>query len=184
MKSNIRAVGAAAAMLAVGGSAVFASAGSATAVHPPNTSGHVIDIGPSPVGLPQSCTFANNDASFLTVSGNVVSHDETNKNGDWGGVTFEGTAIFQETPYNGFDPNTGAPIDTGPPVQLYVGRLSYWSGGGNNDGGQTEGGFTADFHGTALEGTGTIDLHVTGHGTTNNAGNPTSNVANVKLSCS
>ena len=184
IKTNIRAAGVAAAILAVGGSAVPAPAGSASAGHPPNTSGFPIDLGPAPNGLPQSCTFANNDASFVTVGGNAVSHETTNKNGDWGGLTFEGTAIFEETPYDGFNTTTGAPIDDGPSVPLYVGHLTYWNGGGNNAGGQTEGGFTADFHGTALVGTGTIDIHVTAHGTTNNAGTPTANVANVSVSCS
>ena len=155
----------------------------ASAVHPPNTSGHTIDIGPSPTGLPTTCQFPNNDASFLTVSGNAVSHMTSNKNGDWGGLTFEGTAIFQEAPYSGFDSN-GNPIDTGPPVQLYEGHLTYWTGGGNNAGGQTEGGFTANFHGMALSGSGTLDIHVNAHGTTNNAGTPTANVINVSVTCS
>lgn len=172
-----------AATMAIGGIGVFAPTVLASAVHPPDTAGHVIDLGPSPLGLPANCPFANGDASFVTVGGNAVSHETSNKNGDWGGLTFEGTAIFQEAPYSGFD-DMGNPIDTGAPVQLYEGHLSYWNGGGNNSGGQTEGGATLDFHGTALAGTGTLDLHVNFHGTANNAGTPTANVQNVNIACS
>ena len=181
-KTSTRAAGAAAAALAIGSFAVFAPNVFASAGHPPTTSGHVIDLGPSPVGVPSNCPFANNDASVVTVGGNAVSHDTSNKNGDWGGLTFEGTAIFQEAPYSGFD-QFGNPIDTGPPVQLYEGHLSYWEGGGNNAGGQSEGGFTLDFHGTALSGTGKLDLHVNVHSATNDKGNPTANVANVSVTC-
>jgi hypothetical protein len=181
-KPFARAACSAAAIATVGGMTVLVPVASASAIHPPNPGGHVIGLGPSPTGV-GNCTFANDDASFLTVSGNVVVHDTSNKNGDWGGLTFEGTAIFQEAPYNGFS-SDGNPIDIGPPVHLYEGHLSYWSGGGNNAGGQSEGGFTADFHGTAIRGTGTLDLHVTVHGTTNNAGTPTNSVGNVNATCS
>jgi hypothetical protein len=182
-KTIICSAGAAATMLATGGLAVFTPIVSASAIHPPNTSGQVIDLGPSPAGLPSNCPFANDDASFVTVAGNAVAHDTTNANGDWGGLTFEGTVIFQEAPYSGFD-DFGSPIDSGPAVPLYEGHLSYWNGGGNNAGGQTEGGATVGFHGTALSGPGTIDIHVNFQGTTNNAGTPTANVANVKVTCS
>jgi hypothetical protein len=181
-RTTICSAGAVATMLATGGLAVFTPIVSASAIHPP-APGNVIDLGPSPVALPSNCPFANEDASFWTVGGNAVEHDTSNKNGDWGGLTFEGTAIFQEAPYSGFD-EYGSPIDTGPAVPLYEGHLSYWSGDGNNAGGQTEGGATADFHGTALSGTGSIDIHVDFQSTTNNAGNPTANHANVKVTCS
>ena len=175
-----RATSVAASAVIIGGLCAFAAAAGASATHP-NPSGHVIDLGPSPTGV-GNCTFANNDASFLVVSGNVVRHDTTNKNGDWGGITFTGDAIFQEAPYSGFDSN-GNPIDTGAPVGLYEGHLTYWTGGGNNAGGQSEGGETVTFHGTALSGAGTLDIHVNGHGTTNNSGAPTANVLNVSVSC-
>jgi hypothetical protein len=183
--TTLRKASARAACLAAGaisiGFAGFAPSASASAIHP-DPSGHAVDLGPSPTGV-GNCSFPNNDASFLTVSGNAVKHETSNKNGDWGGITFEGTAIFQEAPYSGFDSN-GNPIDTGSPVQLYEGHLSYWNGGGNNAGGQSEGGFTADFHGTALFGSGTLDIHVNVHGTTNNSGTPTANVTNVSVACS
>ena len=168
---------------ALAGAALFASwaPASASAIHP-NPTGHVIDIGPAPTALPANCPFPNNDASFLVVSGNVVKHDTTNKNGDWGGLTFEGDAIFQEAPYSGFDPVTGNPIDTGPAVQYYEGHLTYWEGGGNNATGQNEGGSTLNFHGTGP--LGTLDVHVNGHGTINDNGTPTSNVFNLNASCS
>lgn len=168
--------------MTIGSLAAFVPSASAAAMHPPTVAGHTIELGPSPVGV-GNCTFANNDSSFLTVSGNAVSHETTNKNGDWGGITFEGTAIFQEAPYDGID-SSGNPIDIGPPVQLYEGHLSYCNGGGNNAGGQSEGGFTVDFHGTALSGSGTLDIHANVHGTTNDSGKSTANVGNVSVACS
>jgi hypothetical protein len=180
-KTSLRAV-VAAAVLATGGSALFAPNVFASASHP-NPAGQVIEIGPSPVGV-GNCSFANNDASFMVVSGHAVSHETSNKNGDWGGLTFTGTAIFQEAPYMDMG---GMIMDTGAPVQMYEGHLSYWTGGGNNAGGQTEGGLTLDFHGTAISGsgaTGSFDLHVNGHQTTNDAGNITANVTNVNVTCS
>jgi hypothetical protein len=185
-KTTICSAGAVATMLATGSFAVFTPIVSASATHSQSTAGNTIDLGPSPTGLPSNCPFANDDASFLTVGGNAVEHDTTVVHdgilADWSGFTFEGTAIFQEAPY-GFDEN-GNPVDTGPPVPLYEGHFTFWNGGGNNFGGQTEGGATADFHGTALSGTGTIDIHVNFQGTTNNAGNPTASVANVSVTCS
>jgi hypothetical protein len=185
-KIAIGTAGLAAVALVMGSAVAFAPIASASAFHP-DPSGHTIGVGPSPTGV-GNCAFANDDASFLVVRGNVVLHDSTNKNGDWGGMTFEGDAIFQEAPYSGFDDN-GNPIDTGAPVGLYEGRLTYWAGGGNNVTGQSEGGFTLTFHGTAVDGAGTIDIHVTAHqtlvhGTVASSGTPTANVGNVKVSCS
>lgn len=178
-----RSIGAAAAaVLFASSSTLLAMPGASAAAFHPDPSGHVIELGPSPTGV-GNCTFPNDDASFLTVSGNVVVHDTSNKNGDWGGATFEGTAILREAPYSGFD-SFGNPIDTGAPVDLYEGHLSYWSGGGNNAGGQTEGGFTADFHGTAMSGSGSIDIHVSVHSTTNDSATPTANALNVSVTCS
>jgi hypothetical protein len=157
-----------------------ASTAFASASHP-NPVGHTFDIGPAPTALPSNCSFANQDASFLLISGSAVSHDTSNKNGDWGGLTIQGTAIFQEAPFSGFDDN-GNPIDTGAPVPLYQGHVSIWTGGGNNAGGQSEFGLTVDFHGSSASGN--LDLHVTAHQTANNSGNLTASVQNVKVTCS
>jgi len=184
-KSAIGVAGLAAAVF-MGSAVAVAPIASASAFHP-DPSGHTLGLGPSPTGV-GNCPFANDDATFLVVSGNVVLHESTNKNGGWGGLTFEGDAIFREAPYSGFDDN-GNPIDTGAPVALYEGRLTYWEGGGNNATGQSEGGLTATFHGAAINGVGTVDIHVTAHqtlvhGTVDSPGTPTANVGNVNVSCS
>jgi len=181
---KIKPIAATAVALATAGTSMFLAipGAFASAGHPPTVYGHIIDIGPSPDGI-GNCTFANNDASFFTVTGNAVAHDTSNANGDWGGLTFTGTAIMREAPYSGFDTN-GNPIDTGAPVPMYSGHLTYWNGGGNNSTGQTEGGATLDFHGTSLTGSGTLDIHVTFHGTTSASGQMVGNVQNVVVSCS
>ncbi len=161
--------------------AMIPASGAFAAAFHPNPAGHTIDVGPSPTGVPANCPFTNEDASLLVVDGHAVSHDTSNKNGDWGGLTLTGTAIFQEAPYSGFD-TMGNPIDTGAPVPFYEGHLSYWEGGGNNAAAQTEGGFTLDFHGSGPAGS--FDLHVNTHQTTNNSGTPTASVANVSVTCS
>lgn len=122
------------------------------------------DLGPSPVPLPQSCTFPNADANFVFQSGSFVAHDTTNNNGDWGGLTAQGTAVFYE--------------DSTPIAQ---GHLTIWEGGGNNARGQSEGGMTVNFTG------GGIQIHVNGHGTVpanSSTGLPTANVQNVTVTCS
>jgi len=175
MRRMLLVVAGAAAVVGLSSSGALASA-----IHP-NPVGHVIDVGPSPTGVPGNCPFANGDASFQLVSGNVVVHNSSNKNGDWGGVTFEGTAIFQDAPFSGFD-SMGNPIDIGPPVALYEGRLTYSIGNGNNAGGQGEGGMQVDFRGSGPGGS--LVLHVNAHMTTNNGGTSTANVVNVNFTCS
>lgn len=133
-----------------------------------SAAGIPVDLGPSPVGLPSNCPFPNDDANFVFLSGNAVSHDTTNANGDWGGFTAEGTARFYE--------------DSTP---LYQGHLTVWGGGGNNAKAQTEGGFTADFQGTAIDGSGaSLTIHVSTHQTTNASGIPTADALNVNVTCS
>lgn len=127
------------------------------------------DLGPSPVGLPPSCQFPNGDANFVFGSGTYVSHGTSNANGDWGGMTLEGPALFFE--------------DT---TQIAQGHLTVWEGGGNNAKGQNEGGLTVDFGGTTLTG-GTVQIHVNGQMTipaNSSTGVPTANVTNVEVSCS
>ena len=140
-----------------------ASAAFASAQHI-NLAGVPFDLGPSPTGV-GNCTFPNADANFVFISGNGVSHDTSNKNGDWGGMTAEGTATFYE--------------DTTP---LYQGHLTIWGGGGNNAKAQTEGGETLDFNGSGSSGT--FRLHVNFHETTNASGKSTANVVNVNVTCS
>jgi hypothetical protein len=129
--------------------------------------GTPFDIGPAPNGLPSSCTFTNGDANFVFSSGSFVAHDTTNANGDWGGLTAQGTAEFLENS-----------------TQLGQGHLTVWEGGGNNAKGQNEGGFTANFTGTVSGET--VQIHVNGHMTVpaNSAtGLPTVNDLNVTVSC-
>ena len=130
-----------------------------------SAAGQVFDIGPDPAGLPANCPFPNNDATFHFLDGTMVQHGTTNKNGDWGGETLEGTAIFYE--------------DTTP---LYQGHVTIWTGGGNNAQSQSEGGFTLTFHGTGS--LGSLDIHANFHQTSNANGNSTANVANVNVTCS
>lgn len=129
-----------------------------------NAAGQTFDLGPDPAGLPASCPFANGDANFVFQSGNMVMHDTSNKNGDWGGMTIEGTALFSE----GTTP-------------LYQGHLTIWEGGGNNAQSQNEGGFTLDFTGTGDGGT--LAIHVNGHNTTNSHGTSTASVNNGTVTC-
>ena len=114
---------------------------------------------------PPNCPFSTGDLALVWVSGTMVSHDSTNKNGDWGGQTVQGTAQFQ---VNG--------------TTLYTGHGTFWVGSGNNKAGQTEFGITSNFSGTGSAGS--FSLHIDGHMTTNNAGTPTASVMHVSPSCS
>lgn len=154
----VGAAGLVAAAVGLSATPAFAAAQTGSAA------GFPFDLGPSPVGLPASCPFANGDANFVFLSGSTVQHDTANKNGDWGGATAEGTAQFYE--------------DSTP---LYQGHLTLWEGGGNNAQAQTEQGFTLDFHGSGPAGT--LHIHVNGHGTTNAHGVQTANVQNISISC-
>lgn len=152
-----------------GGVAVAASVGlyaapafAAAQVEHGNVSaaGMTFDLGQSPVDLPPSCPFDNGDANFVFTSGTAVFHDTTNNNGDWGGQTMQGTAIFYE----------GTTL-------LDQGHLTVWEGGGNNAKGQTDGGLTLSFNGAAVQ------IHVSGQMTTNAAGRPTAQPINVNVTC-
>ena len=153
------------AILAVGTCAaafVAAPGAQATAVTG-SAAGMTFDLGPSPVGLPSSCEFPNADANFLFTGGSTVSHDSTNKNGDWGGETAQGPAIFYEDS-----------------TEITTGHLTIWGGGGNNAKGQNEGGLTLNF--TSWDGS--LTIHVNFHQTVNANGTPTANNGNVQVVCS
>jgi hypothetical protein len=142
-------------LLGLGAAPAFATAQTSDAT------GVTMDIGPSPVGLPPSCTFPNGDANFVFLSGHQVEHDSTNKNGDWGGQTLTGIAQFYEG---------STLIDTG--------HLTIWDGGGGNVKGQDEGGQTLNFVGSV------VTIHATFHGTTSASGNTVGNVQNIQVTCS
>jgi hypothetical protein len=158
---SARAVGAAgliAAAMVLSATPAFAAAQTGSAA------GFPFDLGPSPVGLPANCPFANGDANLVILSGTFVMHDTSNKNGDWSGATAQGTAQF----YEGTTP-------------LYQGHLTLHEGGGNNAQAQTENGFTLDFDGSGAAGT--LHIHVDANGTTNDGGTQTANHQNVSISC-
>jgi hypothetical protein len=162
--SIIRSVGAVGAAGLIAAAMGLSAAPAFAAAQAGSAAGFPFDLGPSPVGLPVSCPFANDDANFVFLSGNTVQHFTSNKNGDWGGGTAEGTAQF----YEGAAP-------------LYRGHLTISEGGGNNAQAQSENGFTLDFNGSGTAGT--LHIHVDAHGTTNNGGTPTANHQNVSISC-
>ncbi len=151
-------------LLAAGASVALTASVASASAQTASVAGQVFDLGPSPIGV-GNCSFANGDASFKFVTGNGVQHDTTNKNGDWGGLTAEGTAWFQEN---------GTP--------MYLGHATLWGGGGNNAGSQTEGGFTLSFTGTGTGGT--LTIHLNQHTTTNNGGTTTSSHLDGSIVCS
>jgi hypothetical protein len=153
-----------AALAAGAGGLLLPATGAFAAASHTSAAGMAIDLGPAP-SLPANCPFPNADANFIFSNGNTVSHDTSNKNGDWGGFTAEGTATFYE--------------DTTP---WYTGHLSMWGGGGNNAKSQNENGSTMDFHGTGAAGS--LDIHANFHATFNAAGTMTANVQNIKITCS
>jgi hypothetical protein len=162
--SMIRSAGAAGAAGLVATVMGLSAAPAFGAAQTGSAAGFPFDLGPSPVGLPANCPFANGDANFVFLSGSFVQHDTTKPTGDWGGATAQGTAQFYE--------------DSTP---LYQGHLTLWEGGGNNAQSQTENGFTLDFNGSGAAGT--LHIHIDAHGTTNNAGVQTANHQNVTISC-
>lgn len=129
---------------------------------------------------PPFVTFVGNCPDFLSsdpwavnfTGGNAVMHGTQNKNGDWGGATATGPAVFT----------------TSDGTVQYTGHATAWFGGGQNSnpGGpptnQSEQGFTFNFSGTGPAGT--ISIHANSHQTTNNAGTPTSNVLAATATCS
>ena len=146
---------------AVSFGAVPASAAAQTG---PITPGTPFDLGPSPTGLPSTCSFPNGDANFVFGAGSFVSHDSQNKNGDWGGETLQGPAVFYE--------------DATPIAQ---GHLTIWFGGGNNARGQNEGGATINYTGSGASGS--VAIHVNVHSTVNVQAQPTANILNVNITC-
>jgi hypothetical protein len=132
--------------------------------------------GPAPPFL----TFVGNCPDFLATDawqidltgGNSVSHGTLNKNGDWGGGTATGPAVFT----------------TSDGTVQYTGHLTEWGGGGQNSnpGGpptnQSMNGFTLHFDGSGPAGT--LSIHANMHQTTNNAGTLTSNVLSATATCS
>ena len=165
--SVVRSAGAASAVIAASFGLSASTAFAAAQVQHFNGSiaGMPFDLGPSPYGLPPSCPFNNGDANFVFLSGTGVFHGTSNSNGDWGGETLQGTAVFYE--------------DT---TAIAQGHLTVWEGGGNNSVGQNEGGMTANFTGT---GSGvSVTIHVNGHMTVNAQGQPTAQVINVNVACS
>jgi len=128
---------------------------------------------------PPFVTFVGDCPDFLTTDswalnftdGNSVSHGTLNKNGDWGGGTANGPAVFT----------------TSDGTIQYSGRATEWAGGGQNSnpGGpptnQSMNGFTFHFNGSGIAGT--ISIHANMHQTTNNAGTVTSNVLSATVTC-
>ena len=171
---RVAGAGVLAASLAVMVTAVPAFAGQTQHV-----TGIVFPLGGGGSGPPPGCPVQSGPNAIVSDTGHGVFHGETNKNGDWGGQTFEGTAVLESVP-GGFDGN-GNPV--GPVTPLYQGHLTVWGGGGNNAAGQTESGLTLTFHGTAVAGSpapsATIDIRLDGHTTTNNSGATTANFMNI-----
>jgi hypothetical protein len=184
MKSPVVAalLAAIAVCLAVGVTTAFAGGGSSTingTTHcnpsDPLCGVNPLLTGPPPpfVSIPSNCpAFLSSDNWSLNfVDGNSVSHGTLNKNGDWGGFTAEGPAVFT----------------TSDGTAQYSGHATAWGGGGQNSnpGGpptqQSENGFTLHFNGSGPAGT--VSIHVNQHQTTNNSGTPTSNTTNVNVSC-
>jgi hypothetical protein len=164
-------IGATKRIATVGALACLLVFGSTTAADASSAAGHAsatllnpVLSGPGPT-LPANCPFTNDDLSLNFIDGSVVFYGTKNKNGDWGGATGVGTAVFA---------SNGTP--------LYQGQLVVWFGGGNNAGAQTENGFTLDFHGTGA--VGSLTIHVNQQQTTNNGGTPTANAANLNITCS
>lgn len=121
--------------------------------------GSVIDV---PVGPPLptgTCPFDSN--AVFTITGNAVGHGVGNNNGFWGGDTIEGTTTVTDPGNESFD---------GP----YTGQATGWQGSGTNTGPndvapqQGELGETFHFHGT--NGSQSLDVKVSYHGTRNNNG--------------
>lgn len=157
-------------VLGISGSAAFASS---AAMKLPATAFNPALPGPPPptVTIPSNCpAFLSTDDWVLNfISGNGVGYGTENKNGDWGGGNAEGQGVLSMS--NG--------------TAVYQGHLHVWFGGGQNSlagTNQTENGFTLSFQGSGSEGR--ITINANQHTTTNNAGRPTANVFNAKVTCS
>lgn len=160
---------------------------SAKATHP-SFKTFIFALGQAPPGLiPKSCDALVNvtDAfGFLIANGNAVTHTETNKNGGWGGETFEGTATFEETSTLSFTNTTQGSVQAAfaEATHLASGHLHLWGGGGNNAKGQAETGFTLQFHGTTSSGA-SITIHINSHSNVSASGK-THTHSNTSVSCS
>lgn len=167
--------------LAAGASVAFAGGSTQNGTVHCDPSNPVCGFNPILTGpAPPFVTFVGDCPAFLTTDfwavdftgGNAVMHGTQNKNGDWGGATATGPAVFM----------------TSDNAVQYTGHATGWFGGGQNSnpGGpptkQSENGFTINFSGTGPAGT--ISIHVNGHVTTNNAGTLTSNVLAASATCS
>ena len=108
---------------------------------------------------------SRNQAAAVTFTGGNGEAHGTAANGDWGGMTAEGPAVFTENN-----------------IPLYIGRLTIRGDGGNDAKTQSESGFTVNF--TSGGSAGYLAVHGNFHGTANAAGAPTSSVANINVTCS
>jgi len=157
---------AAAGVLAVAAAGGFIAAPASAAAVTGDATGYSQVLGRPPVAPVGSCPFGQtNVASFTMLSGSMVNHGTSNTNGDWGGQTISGIALF-----------TVGSVS-------YTGHLTYWNGGGNNAQSQFEFGFTLNFKGTGSGGGLSINLH--GHATSNANGVMTvSNPPSGSIICS
>jgi hypothetical protein len=137
---------------------------------------------PPGISLPNNCWFPSNDA-FMSVSGNMILHETTNKTGDWFTTTFTGDAavypiVFASPGVPQLDENGDDVLDTsGTPAA--TGHLTIWDGGAdNNKNGVNHA--TLHFNGTDSSGN---PVSMFGHFqfATNAAGTPTAMVGS--LSC-
>ncbi len=167
--------------LAVGATAAYAGGPTTNGTTHCNPADSSCGFNPVLTGpAPPFVTVVGNCPAFLTsdlwaidfTGGNAVSHGTQNKNGDWGGATATGPAVFT----------------TSDSTVQYSGQATAWFGGGQNSnpGGpptnQSEQGFTFHFHGSGPAGT--ISIQANSHQTTNNSGAPTSNVLSATATCS
>jgi hypothetical protein len=152
----------------------FAATGSAFAAAQNGTTHSSVFFFPLGGGnAPASCTsLVSFPAAFFSEDVNGVQHGTFNKNGGWGGETYTGQATLYAQNSDG---SLGA--------AQYVGHVTEWDGGGGNKAGQSEGGFTLDFHGTSVTNAAqSLQIHGNGHMTTNNAGVQTAAFMNVSCS--
>jgi hypothetical protein len=137
---------------------------------------------PPGISLPSTCWFPSNDA-FMSVSGNMILHETTNKTGDWFTTTFTGVAavypiVFASPGVPQLDENGDDVLDTsGTPAA--TGHMTIWDGGADNNKNGVHHA-TLHFNGTDSSGN---PVSMFGHFqfATNAAGTPTSMIAS--LSC-
>jgi hypothetical protein len=157
------------AFVALGGLMAIGVSGTAALASAQHYTGFYFPLTP-PGGLPPSCTFPQ-PAVLASNGGNGVQHGVTNKNGSWGGNTFEGDGVLAVLNQDGSVGDT-----------LYQGHITEWDGGGNNARGQNEGGLTLTFHGTSVTDGSSLSIHVNFHSTTNANGQTTNMIQNISCS--